>query len=343
MDNSLPNTPSDQSSFDPQQMTQQIASSYVDDYLPPMQTSGPAPVASSPEPTFTPTPEPVQMPVQTQVSTPAPTFTQEQTVVAEPAPTVVSQPPVELSSTPQYPDSVHQDMVATTDLMVEPVAPLMKVEEPLPPAVQEEVPQLVEQPVPPSVEKTLDEVLADESSVVPQPVASAAPSANSDEMTDEKDEEDDEDEEDEKSQTLEDQNIFKMLNIEAAREDEKEMFLDELQQIIWEDFLDHDIELLLTEDELVEFRKIEEKKELNEEDRQSEMVEFLEKLIPDLEKIMLEKALELKQEMFLERIVLMKKQFAENAEKLATIESVEQLQKSDQWFDAVEMLNAVDA
>jgi hypothetical protein len=145
------------------------------------------------------------------------------------------------------------------------------------------------------------------------------------------------------SQTLEDQNIFHLLGVEDATEDEKEAFLDELQQVIWEDFLENDVDLLLTEEELAEFKKIADKPGLSEEDRQGEMVTFLEKLIPDLEKIMLEKALELKEEMMRERINQLLSQYKEMPEKVAQVHKALQFVDDQQWRSAAETLNAMSS
>jgi hypothetical protein len=145
------------------------------------------------------------------------------------------------------------------------------------------------------------------------------------------------------SQTLEDQNIFHLLGVEDATEDEKESFLDELQQVIWEDFLENDVDLLLTSEEMVEFKKIEQKKELSEEDRQGEMVEYLEKLVPDLEKIMLEKALELKEEMMRERIAQLTTQYKELPDKLSKVQEAQRLVDDQKWRSAADTLNAIPA
>ncbi len=145
------------------------------------------------------------------------------------------------------------------------------------------------------------------------------------------------------SQTLEDQNIFHLLGVEDATEDEKEAFLDELQQVIWEDFLENDVDLLLTEEELVEFKKIADKQGMNEEARQAEMVEFLEKLIPDLEKIMLEKALELKEEMMRERINQLTSQYKDMPEKVSKVNQALKLVDDQQWRSAAELLNSMSA
>lgn len=141
------------------------------------------------------------------------------------------------------------------------------------------------------------------------------------------------------SQTLEDQNIFFLLGVTDGTDDEREAFLDELQQVIWEDFVENDVELLITSDEMIEFKKIMEKGDTPE--VQEEMIVYLEKLIPDLEEIMLEKALELKEDMVRERIAGMKTYFQDKPESLQKVEQAEQLINQDQWRAAAEQLNGL--
>lgn|SRR5258708_594278 len=143
------------------------------------------------------------------------------------------------------------------------------------------------------------------------------------------------------SQTIEDQNIFHMLGIENAKEEEKETFLDELQQVIWEDFLASDVELLLTEDELTEFKKFSDKQGISDEQRQSEMIEYLEKYVPDLEKIMLEKALELKEEMMKERIKDALEVYKDKPEYFSKVQQAKEKIDSQQWRDAADALNSL--
>lgn len=143
------------------------------------------------------------------------------------------------------------------------------------------------------------------------------------------------------SQSLEDQNIFHLLGVQDATDEEKEKFLDELQQVIWEDFVENDVELLLTEEELVEFKKIGDNKDLSEEDRQNKMVEFLERLIPDLEQIMLEKALELKEEMMRERVTELVTVYQQKPDLLQKVQHAQTLIDSQQWRTAADELNAI--
>jgi len=145
------------------------------------------------------------------------------------------------------------------------------------------------------------------------------------------------------TESLEDQNIFDLLGINEATEEEKELFLDELQQVIWEDFVENDVELLLTEEELKEFRMIAEKPDVKEDDRQSQMIEFLEKLIPDLEKIMLEKALDLKEELTRERMNEYKEFYKDDAEKLAAVTQALALADEQKWMSATQKLNSLRA
>lgn len=143
------------------------------------------------------------------------------------------------------------------------------------------------------------------------------------------------------SQTLEDQNIFFLLGVTDGSEAEKEAFLDELQHVIWEDFLENDVELLITEEEQVELKKIMDQPGANELELQEKIIVYLEKLIPDLEEIMLEKALELKEDMARERITGMREYYADKAEALDTIQRAETAMNDNQWRTAAELLNGV--
>lgn len=144
---------------------------------------------------------------------------------------------------------------------------------------------------------------------------------------------------------IESQNIFFMLGVEDGDDDLKEKFLDQLQEVIWDDFLTNDIELLLTQNELGEFKTYKEKVDASEGDAQEqakdEMVGYIEGLVPDLEDIMLEKALDLKADLFVERINGMKEYFAENQEKLAKVFEAEKQMYADQWKSAADVLNGI--
>lgn len=140
-------------------------------------------------------------------------------------------------------------------------------------------------------------------------------------------------------QSLEDQNIFHLLGVTDGTDQEKEKFLDELQQVIWEDFIENDVQLLITAEEMTQLRQIMDKGTTPE--VQEEMIVFLEKLIPDLEEVMLEKALELKEDMVRERISGMREFFVSRPQALETLNQAEQLISQDQWRRAADLLNGL--
>lgn len=145
-----------------------------------------------------------------------------------------------------------------------------------------------------------------------------------------------------KTELLEAQNIFELLGVNNGSDADKESFLDELQQVIWEDFLTSDIQLLLTRAELAEVQNL---RAQNQDPlkQQEVVVTYLEKLIPDLENIMLEKALELKREMVRERIAGMRSYLASKPEKIAELEKVQELVRQEKWASVTRALNSLAA
>lgn len=147
---------------------------------------------------------------------------------------------------------------------------------------------------------------------------------------------------------LESMNIFFMLGADDGTDEQKEKFLDELQQVIWDDFLSNDVKLLITSDETPEFERLLQAKSSAQtpqetESAQDNLVEYLEKLIPDLEDIMLEKALDLKADLFSERIASLKEYNASNTEMLEKIKEAEALMFEDKWKSATLVLNQIQS
>ncbi len=144
------------------------------------------------------------------------------------------------------------------------------------------------------------------------------------------------------SEKLEDQNVFYLLGVTDGTDPQREEFLDELQQVIWEDFLEYDVKLLLTQDEYGEFQKLLDKQQGSSLEQQEELVVYLEKLIPELEEIMLEKALELKADLFRERIAGMKEFFSGKDEQLQKLQRAEELLMQERWHSSASLLNEIE-
>lgn len=150
-------------------------------------------------------------------------------------------------------------------------------------------------------------------------------------------------------ESLENQNIFFMLGAEESTEKVKEDFLNELQEVVWEDFLQNDVSLLITSEESVKFNEIMEKKSQAQRDGkkeelekiQDELVAYLESLIPDLEDIMLEKALDLKADLFSERIAGLREYFASNQDSLNKLDEAEKKMFENKWKTAATIVNGI--
>jgi len=140
---------------------------------------------------------------------------------------------------------------------------------------------------------------------------------------------------------LEDQNIFFLLGVEDGKPDEKEKFLDELQQVIWEDFLENDLSLLITSDEKQAADKISAQTDLSDLEKQEKLIEYLAGLIPDLETIMLEKALELKQDLVKERVVGIKEYYKDKPTDLTKIDEAAKFFAQGKWMSGAKVLNAL--
>lgn len=145
-------------------------------------------------------------------------------------------------------------------------------------------------------------------------------------------------EKEELPQSLEAQSVFEMLNIDDITADEREEFLNELEELIWEDFIKTDLPLMLTNDE---YKGAEEilNSQKNENQKKEELLVYVEKILPDIEEIMYEKAIGLKEEMFMERVRKMEEAGAGDQDVLTAIEQVKKLVQVGQWKTAVETLN----
>ncbi len=140
------------------------------------------------------------------------------------------------------------------------------------------------------------------------------------------------------SQKLEHQSIFDLVGDNEGSAEQREAFLDDLQKVVWDDFLDNDVELLLTEEELRPLESIIAKPETDVNQKQQEIVNYLEEKIPDLETIMLEKALKLKEDLLMERILAMEQFFADKAETITKIGEARRLADEGRYYDVIKKL-----
>ncbi len=143
------------------------------------------------------------------------------------------------------------------------------------------------------------------------------------------------------SEQLIDQNIFYLLGIHESGEEEKDKFLEELQQVIWEDFLENDLEKLLTTEQKPQVDEVLSDAKLEDLDKQEKVLELLEEMIPDLDELMKEKALEFKQDLVMDRVNDMKSSFQQDSVALAKIAQAETEFEQGNWKAGSILLNEV--
>lgn len=143
----------------------------------------------------------------------------------------------------------------------------------------------------------------------------------------------------EDAEDLKSQNIFDMLGLANITDEEKSQFLDELELMIWDDFVIHDLELLLTSEEYGKARAMLDDASKSEDERKEDLVVYLEKLIPDLDEVLYEKALELKSEMMAERLAKLKE--SADPKAIERVKQAEDMIRQNRWRSAAVALNTL--
>jgi hypothetical protein len=192
-----------------------------------------------------------------------------------------------------------------------------------------ELPKLTldSEPTPqPSLEPSLEPIAAPASEPSPALAPEPAPELN-DEPVNEED--------------LESQNIFTMLGLENLEETEKDAFLADLEQLIWDNFIEVELPLLLNTEQKAQADQILADNSKTEDERKEALLVYVEEFIPNLEEVMYKKALSLKKEMFEERLKKMRDQATEenNLSLIADLDQIRELVAADRYKTATELLN----
>jgi hypothetical protein len=142
-------------------------------------------------------------------------------------------------------------------------------------------------------------------------------------------------------ENLESQNIFTMLGLENLEETEKEAFLADLEKLIWDNFIEVELPLLLNNEERTQAEQILADNSKTEDERKEALLVYLEKFVPNLEEVMYKKALSLKKEMFEERLNKLRNQATENnnLSLIADLDQIQELIVAKRYKTATELLN----
>jgi hypothetical protein len=142
-------------------------------------------------------------------------------------------------------------------------------------------------------------------------------------------------------ESLEGQNLFTMLALENLSEEEKQGFLKDLEQLIWDNFVEVELPLLLNNEEKSQADQILADNSKTEDERKEALLVYLDKFVPNLEDIMYKKALTLKKEMFEERLKKLREKATEenNLSLIADLDQIQELVQAGRYKTAVNLLN----
>lgn len=141
-------------------------------------------------------------------------------------------------------------------------------------------------------------------------------------------------------------NIFFLLGAQNLPQAEQDRYLEELQNVVWDNFISYDIHQFpeVNQQEVANVLAKYNKANLSTEDKlaqQEEILLLLEKYLPNLEDIILQKALQLKQQLVQERLLALKEKYADNQQASQQLMQAENLLQQEAWSAAAEILNSL--
>jgi hypothetical protein len=144
------------------------------------------------------------------------------------------------------------------------------------------------------------------------------------------------------SEQLQKMSIFEMLGVQGT-EEEKEAFLSEVQDVIWQDVVENDLAPLLTESELDEVQAMLNNEATPEDEKRDYLFDMILKKVPNAEEVLLERTMQLKSDLLHERLHGMQQFFVNNPDALAKLEVAHGHIDAEQHDEAVVVLNELSA
>ena len=144
------------------------------------------------------------------------------------------------------------------------------------------------------------------------------------------------------SEKLQKMSIFEMLGVEGT-EEEKEAFLSEVQDVIWQDVVENDLAPLLSEPEMDEVDAMLNDESASEDTKRDYLFDLILKKVPNAEEVLLERTMQLKSDLLHERFHGMQQFFANNPEAMQKLEVAHGHIDADEHEEAVALLNELAA
>jgi len=145
------------------------------------------------------------------------------------------------------------------------------------------------------------------------------------------------------AQQLATMDIFSLLGIEGTTDEDREAFLNQLQDAIWEEVVEDELLEQMTDEEVDSIEQTIVNEDIAAEEKRNTLFSMLSDKVPNLEEKLAETTNRLKYDLLGERVDGLREFYAENAQQLGVLDQVEQLVEAGNVVEAVAMLNKQQA
>ena len=133
--------------------------------------------------------------------------------------------------------------------------------------------------------------------------------------------------------------IFTLLGIENASDEDREAFLTQLQDAIWEEVVEDELLEQLTDEEVDSIEQTVTSETMSAEDKRNTLFSMLSDKVPNLEQRLAESTNRLKFDLLGERVDGLREYYKTNEAQLGVLDQVEQLVEAGNVNEAVSLLN----
>lgn len=144
------------------------------------------------------------------------------------------------------------------------------------------------------------------------------------------------------SDQLQKMSIFEMLGAEGT-EEEKDQFLSQIQDVIWQDVVEKDLAPLLNDDEISQVEAKLSDDTLSNEDKRDYLFDLIMEKVPQAEQVLLDRTMQLKSDLLHERLHGMDHYFANDAAAQTKLQAAHGHLDAQEYDQCVALLNELSS
>ncbi|MCD8484521.1 hypothetical protein LRY65_05560 [Candidatus Woesebacteria bacterium] len=145
------------------------------------------------------------------------------------------------------------------------------------------------------------------------------------------------------AQQLAAMDVFTLLGITDASEEDREAFLNQLQDAIWEEVVEQELADSLTDDEIDTIDRVITDEALQADEKRNQLFSLLANKVPNLEEGLADATNQLKYDLLGERVDGLREFYAAKPDQLQVLDQVEEMVNAGNVNEAVATLNKQQA